>query len=110
MSTTAGELALLRRDFAVAYDHRCTIVRTTGEHGWDSEGTDSTVVTDQPCYYDDGASRETVLFDGTRVTRPAVMLLPRSVSVDEGDRITAVTDQTGADLITAARGVASVKR
>lgn len=107
---SVAEVEELQRAAEAQYGHTCTIVRTTDADDWDGSGSDTTVVSNQPCHFTEARSTEIIRPDGTRVLRPALLLLPRDVSVTEGDHITVVTDVLGNTMISNARGITSVQR
>src|SRR4051812_1830845 len=107
---SAGTIRGIQRAVNLRMRHTCTIVRTTGGDDWDGGGSDTTVVSNQPCFFAEARSTEVIRSDGTRVIPSATLFLPRDVAVTEGDRITVVTDNLNQSLIVNARGITSVQK
>ena len=110
MSMTAGELALLERDFEITYSHRCTIVQPSVSHSWDSEGGDVIYLSNQACYYAERVSNEVTDVGSIRLITTATLFLPRDTAITESDRVTVITDERGAALITNTRGIQGIIR
>ena len=108
---TAGELATLRDDMAdVAYGHRCTVIREAGNSAYDDPGAPAPHLSAQPCFYTQRHVEEESA-PGVRITRvEELLLMALTADIRDTDIVSAITDQSGAALISRARDIAAVTR
>lgn len=99
MSLSVSEMMSVRADTEQLMVYHCTIVRPTGGHSWESEGTDTAHLSDQPCFYGSQSASERRATGETRYVRRAVLLLPADTDVLATDRVTSVTDVTGTEIL-----------
>lgn len=103
---SAGTITGIRRAVNQRMRHTCTVVRPSGAHSWDSEGTDAAGV-GYACHYSARTSRETN-DGGQRLVVTETVMFPVGTDIQSTDRITAVVDQLGSSLITEARSIDGV--
>lgn len=95
---SAAELSAIRRDVEALMTHRCTIARGT-RATYDTAASNAAHLSDVRCLYVAATTTELTTTSGVRLGQTARLLVPAGTDIAADDRVTAITDETGASMI-----------